>query len=216
MNNINDLLKESILNSQHCQRNWDLSKNISQEDLSTLASAVTDCPSKQNIAYYKCHFITNRSKIEEIYSNTDGFTVTYSPKITQTNTQTLANLVVAFEDITITPRYLSGVIRNDQSLWMQSNDNAIPEELKRDKEMAIGIASGYLNLTANILGYSTGFCACFNPFIVGNVLGVTNKILLLVGIGFKNDSLHRRQHQLIPEFMYPSFNKQPIEVSYVN
>jgi nitroreductase len=216
MNDINNLLKQSILNSQHCQRNWDLNKTIPQEDLETLVMSISQCPSKQNIAYYKCHFITNRSVIENIYNNTDGFTITYNPKVTQTNSQTLANLLVAFEDIPITPRLLHGEIRNDQSLWLQQDETNIPEALKRDKEMAIGIASGYLNLTANMLGYSTGFCACFDPKVIGNILGINNKILLIVGIGFKNNNINRRRHQLDSNFMYPAFNKQPIEVSFAN
>jgi nitroreductase len=213
---MNNLLKESIVNSQHCQRNWDLDKTIPQEDLETLVTAVSQCPSKQNIAYYKCHFITNRTVIENIHSNTDGFTVRYNPKTTQTNSQTLANLLVAFEDIPITPRLLNGEIRNDQSLWLQQDETNIPEELKRDKEMAIGIASGYLNLTANLLGYSTGFCACFDPVVIGKTLGLDNKILLLLGIGFKNTYIDRKQHQLESNFMYTAFTKQPIEVSFVN
>lgn len=215
MNDITTLITESIINSQHCQRSWDLTKTIPQEDLETLVTSVSQCPSKQNIAYYKCHFITNRSVIESIHNNTDGFTVKYSPKVTQTNSQTLANLLVAFEDIPITPRLLNGEIRNDQSLWLQQDETNIPEALKRDKEMAIGIASGYLNLTANLLGYSTGFCACFNPATVGNILGIENKVLLLLGVGFKNDSVDRRQHQVDQNFLYPTFMKQPIDVSFV-
>lgn len=214
MNDINNLLRHSILTSQHCQRNWDLSKNISHEDLNTMISAVTDCPSKQNIAYYKCHFITNRSIIEDIHNNTDGFVINYKPKITQTNTQTLANLVVAFEEIPMPSRHLFGIIRNDEPFNFVMED-AHPPELQRDILMAIGIASGYLNLTANILGYSTGYCACFDSFVMGNVLNVKNKILLLLGIGFENENINRRQHQIMPEFMYSSLNKQPIEVSFI-
>ena len=215
MNDITTLITESIINSQHCQRNWDLNKTIPQEDLETLALSVSQCPSKQNIAYYKCHFITNRSVIENIYNNTDGFTITYNPRVTQTNSQTLANLLVAFEDIPITPRLLNGEVRNDQSLWLQQDETNVPEALKRDKEMAIGIASGYLNLTANMLGYSTGFCACFDPTTIGNVLGIENKILLLLGVGFKNAAVERRQHQIDQNFLYPAFVKQPIDVSFV-
>jgi hypothetical protein len=214
MNNINNILEQSILNSQHCQRNWDLSKNISQEDLNTLVSAVTECPSKQNIAYYKCHFITNRSVIEKIYDNTDGFVVSYNPKITHRNTQTLANLVVAFEEIPIPSLHLTGIIGNNDSFdFTMESDGA--EMLQRDKEMSVGIASGYLNLTSNILGYSTGYCACFDSFTMANVLGINNKILLLLGIGFKDDNMNRRQHQITPELMYSAIDKQPIEVSFV-
>jgi hypothetical protein len=216
MENINNLLKQSILTSQHCQRNWDLSKNISDEDLSTLISAVTECPSKQNIAYYKCHFITNRSMIEEIYSNTEGFYFSYDPPIPHKNTQTLANLVVAFEEIPVPHLQLSGIIGHDDIPFTYVMEDAFPPVLQRDKEMAIGIASGYLNLTANILGYSTGYCACFDPSVMGNVIGTNNNISLLLGIGFKNDNMKRRQHHLLPELVYSQLTKQPIEVSFVD
>lgn len=215
MGDINNLLQQSILTSQHCQRNWDLSQNIFSEDLNTLVSAVTDCPSKQNIAYYKCHFITNRTMIEEIYDNTDGFHVSYNPPITYKNTQTLANLVVAFEEIPMPSRHLTGIIRNDEP-FMFTMESDGPEMLQRDKQMSIGIASGYLTLTANILGYSTGYCACFDQSTMGNVLGINNKILLLLGIGVKNDNVNRRQHHLMPELMYSEINKQTIEVSFIN
>jgi hypothetical protein len=216
MNDINTLLRQSILTSQHCQRNWDLSKTISDEDLSTLVSAVTDCPSKQNIAYYKCHFITNRSTIEEIYSNTEGFYFSYDPPVAHRNTQTLANLVVAFEEIPMPSRHLTGIIGHDDTPFAYTLEDACSPELQRDKEMAVGVAAGYLNLTANILGYSTGYCACFDPSVIGNVLGINNKISLLLGVGFKNDNINRRQHHLLPELVYSQINKQPIEVSFVD
>ena len=216
MNNINNFLNTAIVNSQHCQRNWDLDKSILPEDLNTLVKSVTECPSKQNIAYYKCHFIFNRSVIKNIHSNTDGFTVSHNPKVTETNTQTLANLVVAFEDVPITARYLQGVVRNDQALWMQSNNGIVHKDLKRDKEMAIGIASGYLNLTANLLGYSTGYCACFDSAAIKEILGLNNNIILMLGIGFKNELVDRKQHHLNPKFMYPTLKKQPIDVNFIS
>ena len=46
-------------------------------------------------------------------------------------------------------------------------------------------------------------------------LKIENKILLLLGVGFKNASVERRQHQIDQNFVYPTFIKQPIEVSFV-
>ena len=97
------ILTKAIDRSQHCQRNFDLDKTISSEDMKKLTHAVTQCPSKQNVALYEAHFITNRDLIEAMHQTTQGFdypkedgTVGY-----QTNSQVLANLVVVFTKVPI-------------------------------------------------------------------------------------------------------------------
>ena len=91
-------IEKAVIRSQHCQRNWDLSKQIPQEDLDLIEHAVTNCPSKQNVAYYKVHMITDRQLIENIHSHTKGFT-TFKKGVVdaETNSQTLANLLIVFE-----------------------------------------------------------------------------------------------------------------------
>jgi len=96
-------IEKAVIKSQHTQRNWDLSKSLPKKDVKTLLHAATNCPSKQNIAFYKLHFIQDRDIIEEIHENTYGFGTykgrqgaTYDPKEvrkTETNPQTLANLL---------------------------------------------------------------------------------------------------------------------------
>ena len=61
-------LYKAVHSAQHCQRNFDLSKKMPTEDIKTLVTAATQCPSKQNIAFYKLHIITNRDVIDEIYT----------------------------------------------------------------------------------------------------------------------------------------------------
>ena len=90
-------VKKAVLKSQHCQRNWDLSREIDQADLDLIKHSLTNCPSKQNIAYYKVHMITDRNLIEEIHSYTDGFTINIEGSKSVTNSQCLANLLVVFE-----------------------------------------------------------------------------------------------------------------------
>ena len=53
-------LEKAVIRSQHTQRNWNLSKNIPKDDVDVMLHAVTNCPSKQNIAFYKVHFIQAR------------------------------------------------------------------------------------------------------------------------------------------------------------
>ena len=63
------ILTKAIDRSQHCQRNFDLSKSIPEVDMKKMVHAVTQCPSKQNVALYEAHFITNRDVIEEKTEN---------------------------------------------------------------------------------------------------------------------------------------------------
>lgn len=204
-------IKKAIIRSQHCQRNWDLSKEIPQEDLDLLIAAATECPSKQNVAYYKAHFITNRDLIEAVHGQTDGFTV--SPKQTTTNTQVLANLLIVLE------KYdnAEGYYRNDQ--WDQFK-KGIPNTgadklIERDRNMAVGVAAGYLNVTASLLGYSTGCCACFYAAGIKEILKLDNEPILLMGIGFKDENLNRRIHHNDHTFMFPTKPKQDIPVNIV-
>lgn len=107
-------LFKAIHRAQHVQRNFDLIKKMPEQDIATIISAATECTSKQNIAQYKLHAITNREVIEEIYKCTK-----YIPKedvnVDQTGyinghnqakgagrfsdqPQVLGNLVLVFED----------------------------------------------------------------------------------------------------------------------
>jgi ferredoxin len=53
------MIEKSVHKSQHCQRNWDLSKEVPKRDLEVMETAITQCPSKQNYAYYKVKYQTN-------------------------------------------------------------------------------------------------------------------------------------------------------------
>ena len=54
---------KAIHASQHTQRNYDLERKIPIEDIKTLITAATQCPSKQNLAFYDLHVIVNRNVI---------------------------------------------------------------------------------------------------------------------------------------------------------
>lgn len=205
-------MKKVIHKSQHCQRNWDLSKEIPQEDLDTMLEAVTQCPSKQNKAFYKVHFITNRDVIEKAHANTVGFgnyltinenTAKFEP---QTNSQVLANLLVVFEK------------HNEDHVQQHPNpefefDTAEVE--KSDRDTAVGIAAGYLNLTGSLLGYSTGCCGCFQPQKMQEVLGLENEPLLLMGVGYPDETRNRRMHHKDENFKFPTIKKSPIPTNII-
>ena len=204
-------IKKAIIKSQHCQRNWDLTKSIPQEDLELLIHAVTQCPSKQNIAFYKAHFIQDRALIEEIHELT-RHNSRHPRYDTETNSQILANLVVVFEKNNFVPLLKTDIYRSEETEDILSNNKKVKNitALQRDAEMAVGIAAGYLNLTSSILGYSTGCCACFHEAEVKKLLNLEEDPILLMGIGFKNSELNRRVHHQLSDFVFSTKVKQPI------
>jgi len=199
-------ITKAIIRSQHCQRNWDLSKQIPQEDLDILETAVSQCPSKQNVAYYKAIFVTDRDKIERIYETTDGFVKNFQTNETVTNSQVLANLLIVFAESDEEPKEN---IFGD--VFVPSKDLEKPEDLLKDKYMAVGIGAGYANITASMLGYSTGCCACFDPAQVAEILGIDTHVHLLMGIGYKDEARPRREHHA-EDFVFPTKKKQNIQV----
>jgi nitroreductase len=221
-----DTIKKAIIKSQHCQRNWDLSKKIPEEDIELLKLAATQCPSKQNVAHYKVHFITNRNLIETIHGHTNGFTVerqsdgTLLPRTRTskdqeleyiTNSQTMANLLVILEDYTNLDLF-GDRIRNAETFAV-TNDKSNSVALKvqaMDRNIAVGIAAGYLNFTANLLGYRTGCCTCLSHEKIKEAAGLGGLPILLMGIGFKDDTRNRREHHVLTNFVYPTKEKQEI------
>lgn len=209
---------KAVIRSQHCQRNWDLSKTIPKEDIEILIDCATQCPSKQNIAFYKLHFITSRDLIEDIHNNTWGAGPIKDknyPTEYETNPQTLANLLVVFESVDILEQIKNDNIdRNLQTHnVLNNNSDKDMETLITDSNVAIGIAAGYLNLTASLLGYNTGCCQCFDADAIKNILMLKNTPILLMGIGYGDKTVNRRKHHVRKNFMFNVKKKQPIEVS---
>lgn len=210
---IHNDIKDAIIKSQHCQRNWNLTKNISEEDIDLLIHAVTNCPSKQNIAYYEIFVITDRQIIECVHNETDGFIT--GPATTTTNSQVLANLLFAFVPIMNNSLKVKlGEHRNTQLDSLKSNKTSEKDKknLDRDRHMAIGIASGYLNLTASMLGYSTGCCACFDSKKIQAIIGSDQPVELLMGVGLKDENKNRRLHHK-NNYLFPTLKKQVINVT---
>lgn len=210
---MNELLNSLIPESQHCQRNWDLTKSISPEDIETLKLAVSQCPSKQNRAFYKVAFIQNRQIIEDIHETTDSFVVQWEPRLATTNPQTLANLLVVF----MRNRNYEELPRTESEASMgvvEGKNGSINYCAKVDEDRAIGIAAGYLNLTAHLLGYKTGFYNAQhnNDFLCHMLNG---EVLLALGIGFEDVNRNRREHHEKPFFKFPTYSKI-IEIQDIN
>lgn len=181
-------IKKAVIRSQHTQRNWDLTRQVPQEDLDLFVHAVTNCPSKQNFAFYNAHFITDRSIIEKIHDLSLGLGYAHpetGKRVECTNPQVLANLLVVFEEATMSDAYWAKFALRDKSSQ---------RIFEKDRDMAIGIASGYLNVTASMVGYQTGCCACYDEDGVRDLLGLENQPVLIMGVGFKDPGKQRREH----------------------
>lgn len=220
---------KAIHRSQHCQRNWDLTRTIPAEDIELIKVAGTQCPSKQNISYFRLHFVTNREKIEELHTYTMGAVMWgknvgpgplggYNPMGTvYTNPQTLANLLIVFERKTLEEinSVADGDTPRNGEVWkkeMGIEDEDALRDLERDANIALGISSGYINLVSNLLGYSTGCCQCMEPKKIRDALGMKNVPLLMMGVGYKNPELNRKIHHLDHSVVFGSNKKQPMEI----
>jgi len=204
-------ISKAIVKSQHTQRNFDLTKKIPEEDMKVLMNAVTECPSKQNIAYYKVHFIEDRDLIEDIHSHTRGFVTKKHESGYETNTQVLANLLVLFERHLPNDRLSDdSVKRNDQTRYFQEHGEW-EDVVVRDMHTSVGIAAGYLNLTASLLGYRTGCCQCFDSDKVKEVALLEDTPLLLMGVGYNQEGVNRRKHHIRDDFLFSAKKKMPIE-----
>ena len=213
----NSEIEKSVIRSQHTQRNWNLDKKLPKKDVDTLLQAVTNCPSKQNIAFYKVHFIQDRDIIEEIHENTYGFGTGKAPvngiRQTETNPQTLANLLVIFEDYNYLDDLKDDIHRSQETAEYLKNgylSEKSQKELNRDKQIALGIAAGYLNLTASLMGYRTGCCQCMDPSAIREIAMLREEPLLLMGVGFPQEGVSRRRHH-VRDFNFISKKKQPIK-----
>lgn len=198
-------LKDTIIKGQKCQRNWDLTKQMPQEDIDLIIEAATQCPSKQNLDFYSVMVIQNQEIQQEIYKNTldrpDG----------RSNPQVLANLLLLFlPKIPTEPRNAEVLVQ-----WAGVNDKYIDRMVDIDRDQAVGIAAGFVNVISQSLGYSTGCNKCFNTQAVMDILGIDAPPILMMGVGYKDLGRPRRQDQVTNEEI-ASYRKLPIEVTYVS
>jgi len=218
-----DIIK-AIHRSQHAQRNFDRTKKIPTDDLKTIITAATQCPSKQNVAFYDLYVIENKKVIDSVYETTTNLMLNgkdNSGYETLSNPQVLGNLLLIFVEKDV------GEGSHKEANELNAGINI--EETKRitnlDRHVAVGLAAGYVNMTATLLGYETGCCSCVMEYDkLKEILGTDKHPILLMGVGFKNDSTNRRMHPLkdTPTAneqnwlkKFPTNKKQSIMIKYV-
>jgi hypothetical protein len=199
--------KQAIDNARRCQRNWDHSKSIPEEHIDHWIYLATHAPSKQDESFFDLYVLTDREKIDYLYKDhTWGFTLLPGIKdYVGRNPQMNANILFIFnrkideEDIRNNEK--DGSVRdpNAASRW----DNAFT---------SIGIASGIVAFSANMMGYTTGYGKNFGYIeepkysqdVWGEVLGVPadeNRLTYSLGIGYPNESLEWYQSKDNTEYL---------------
>jgi nitroreductase len=238
--NKKDKLRENLKNavdiSQRAQRNFDLSKQISQKDFETLIYIACNSPSKQNETHYDLYVFTDYQKIREIYETTKLFLL-YDPKENLKevfgekngefwqsdersvhNSQTLSNMLLVYVEN-------QGDPRGGTHAQAKSEYNNAESIVKYNEQISysIGISSGQVSMAAAMLGYKTGYCSAFKKGPVKDICGTKKMPKLMLGIGYENLNIDRRQHAEtlnsdVPEgfqtglpyekWRFPSFEKQ--------
>lgn len=203
-NTFRKYLNDSVLRAQRCQRNWDLSKEIPEEDLDLIVHAALNCPSKQNQDFYNVHVIRNRDLIEELYE------ASITPSGNRKNPQLLANVVLLFEQKDPEKIESREELRRFAGIAPVERDNVISA---KDANQAAGVAAGFVNVVASSLGYQTGCCTCFHDEIAKAIFELNGKPMLAMGVGIKNEDKPRREDHDTGNLV-ESFNKGPIRLKY--
>lgn len=198
-------LFKAIHRSQHVQRNYDLTRDMPEDDIATIVTAATQCPSKQNVAFYKLHVITDRNIIGQIYTCCKAPTIPDNPQV-------LGNLVLVFEEY---ENYDKESLNINEEIMKQDEQSL--KILEQDRFTALGIATGYVNLVSSQLGYGTGCCSCILDVPkLKSILELKKEPLLVMGIGYKQEGKNRRVHHLKENKVFETRKKQPIEINYTH
>jgi hypothetical protein len=224
-------LKKLLWDSQRCQRNWDLEKEIPTHDQDILIHAIKSSPSKQNEKHFKVYVISNYDARKKIYDHTrnfahdaDGETLCFNVDGTvnyKHQSQLIGNLLFVFcrekNNIYRTSESYSGgdFVDEDKNVSQAGLMDLSTQEKRLYVQSrynaiglhAIGISVGYLLMTAHLLGYKTGCSSGFDGNAVTEVTGNKNPEII-VAIGYDDKSRDRREEHFERDRLFPSFDKE--------
>lgn len=143
-----DIERQSVLNAQKCQRNWDRTRKILPEVRDHFLWLAQNAPSKQYEAYYDVYWTDNRKVIDECSNYTWGNTHSRTPPSNWKNSQQRASLYILF------------VGKEPETQLNCNADGTLKENSHHERWLnayvSIGIAMGLILQSANKLGLSTG------------------------------------------------------------
>ena len=197
-------IHNAIIRGQHCQRNWDLTKKIPQEHKDLIVYSATQCPSKQNMNFYKVTVIEDRDTIEKLYE--------YSQTQQRKNSQMLANMLLVFSRCETTHNRS----KEQRKIGLGIANELDLQNLEEDTQQAIGVAAGFVNMTAAMLGYQTGCNKCVLREGVKELLGLSEneEPVLTMGVGIKDPTKNRKIDHETGKVVV-NYPKAEIEVNYI-
>jgi len=177
---------EAVKSAERCQRNWDHSRPIPEEDIKKIVDVATTMPTKNNREYYELIVSTNPDFNRLCYEySIDPRNEHFKDRKIHRNTQVDAPLLLMW-----------------RTTDLDRIDNPFDDSYQKDFHISVGISSGASVLTANQMGYKTGYCQCFNTGPLFDILEqkfnlpIVNTIykdLLVVGIGHPDSNFKRTQ-----------------------
>ena len=178
------LLEEASETANHCQRNWDRTKQISDEEVNTLIKVATNMPTKQNRNFYDL-IVSKDPKINSaLYSKAiDRENMEGTEK---RNSQVNGHLTFIY----VNKRFhdVEQELRGTEKLH-KTKDLLYNHELHTN--LSIGISSGAVALAANQMGLRSGFCCCYDMDMILDYFKkigheLNGKIVLMLGVGYPN------------------------------
>lgn len=185
-------LLTAVTNSQHCQRNWDLSKNVDTETIEWLMEVGYNTPTKQNLDTFEVVCIKDRSIIQQFSkaaTNPDYNSNLLSKNLKlqmkkgrNQNPQTDANLLFLFFH---KPTERTSDIR-------QLREGGDPEDQNkylRNTSFEMGLSAGAIAIAANSIGMRSGFCRCmYHDILPQDILSQYNldksNLEIMLGVGY--------------------------------
>ena len=141
-------LIKAVKTAERCQRNWDYSIPIPDEDIKTLVEVATTMPTKQNRKFYELIVSSNPEFNKICYTHAvDPYNSHFVNREIHRNTQANAPLIMMWRTTDQTEVEASDMFKDDYM---------------KNYYTSVGVSSGATVLTANALGYRTGYCNCIN------------------------------------------------------
>ena len=198
---------EAVKSAERCQRNWDHSRPIPEEDIKKIVDVATTMPTKNNREYYELIVSTNPDFNRLCYEySIDPRNEHFKDRKIHRNTQVNAPLVIIWKPASL-----------------EDLDNPFNDNFLKDYHISIGISSGASVLTANQMGYKTGYCGCieenelFDTIEKNYNISTKNRFnALIVGFGYPDENFDRKDCVLDGErgWIAKSYDKN-IDVKYI-
>ena len=228
---------------QHCQRNWDLSRTVSDEDVDNLVRIATAMPIKQNNDYFDLVVIRDRATIEQLvmltprgaYAGADEErklrqaypdSSTYPAGIDSweqlvemwhINPQVLAPLLIVFVRKPINAAEIDD--RSGYATLFGEHSDVFWKMVNEDMFTAIGLAAGAMIAYCRDKGMATAMCSCHNHQAVAQLLdlppdaGYNSQLIFCTG--YPNPDLKYNVHQVLPRLDLGHLDRPQIKVKHL-